>query len=161
MDIGASAVMGDLEGGRFGSGIPRHLVARLDAIAQVMEVPARSVLLHEGEETTRVGVVLEGRLVLTERIPGRGPVTLLTVERGDVFGWSALLPPFRATSTVTSVEPSRIATLPGPALRGALRSDPELAAAVYREMFDAVARRLMATRHQLLDVYRLETYEPW
>jgi CRP-like cAMP-binding protein len=161
MDTAAPLFAAEIHGSWFGSGLPRELVDRLSAMARVAEVPARTVLLREGDETHELGLVLEGRLVLSERIPGREPVTLMTVERGDIFGWSALLPPFRATSSVVTVEDSRIAGFPGPALRAALRSDVALAAAVYRQLFDAVARRLIATRQQLLDVYRLETYEPW
>jgi CRP/FNR family cyclic AMP-dependent transcriptional regulator len=87
-------------------------------------------------------------------------MTLMTVERGDIFGWSVLLAPYRATSTVTVVEHARIAAFPGTALRTALRHDTALAAATYRQVLEAVARRLLATRQQLLDVYRSEA-APW
>ena len=45
---------------------------------------------------------------------------------------------------------------------GALREDPALAATVYPRVLEAVARRLGATRHQLLDLYAQEAERvPW
>ena len=32
-------------------------------------------------------------------------MTILTVEPGDIFGWSAIVPPHRATSTAVAIEP--------------------------------------------------------
>ena len=38
--------------------------------------------------------MVTGRVALRVRVPERGPPTILTVEPGDVVGWSALVPPF-------------------------------------------------------------------
>ena len=32
----------------------------------------------------------------------------MTVEPGDIFGWSALINPYKATSTVVSLEPVKV-----------------------------------------------------
>jgi hypothetical protein len=77
-----------------------------------------------------------------------------------VFGWSAVLPPAIATSTGIAVAPSRAILFQGDRLRTALAVDCELAAAVYQRLLVTVARRLTATRVQLLDLYR-PANEPW
>jgi CRP-like cAMP-binding protein len=145
----------------FGAPFPAAAAERLAALGVTRATSRGTVLLREGAETTELGLVLTGRLVLTEHVPGRGSVALLTVEEGDIYGWSALVPPYRATSTVTAVEPTTVVTFRGAPLRNALAADPELGSAVYRQVLEAVARRLVATRQQLLDDYRVETYEPW
>jgi CRP-like cAMP-binding protein len=145
----------------FGAQIPAAVRDRLVTFGQVRQVTPGFMLLEEGAETRELGLVVTGRLGLTEHVPGRGRVTLLTVEPGDIYGWSVLVPPYRATSTVTAVEPSTVVTFSGPALRSALAADAELGRAVYRQVLEAVARRLVATRHQLVDDYRVEIDEPW
>ena len=50
----------------------------------------------------------DGRIALTEHVAGRGSVTLMSAEPGDVFGWTALIPPYRATATVVSLEPVKV-----------------------------------------------------
>ena len=144
----------------FGAGLSPKAKEKLAAIAHEYEAPAGTILLREDEETRELGLVIHGRVGLTTQVPGRGPVSLVTVEPGDVFGWSALVPPFRATSTARAIERVQVVAFEASRLRAAVRSDVDLAAAVYQQVLEAVARRLMATRHQLFDVYRLDTFEP-
>lgn len=80
----------------------------------------------------------------------------MTVEAGDIVGWSVLLSPLAATATVTAAEACRLVGFPGLELHGALAADPVLSAAVHRQALDAVARRLLATRQQLMDMYRAD-----
>jgi len=82
------------------------------------------------------------------------------VDPGDVYGWSAVLPPAIATSTGVAVLPTTAILFEGETLRRALATDCDLAAAIYGRLLVSVARRLVATRLQLLDVYGLG-YEPW
>ena len=64
-----------------------------------------------------------GRVALRTLVPERGMVTILTVEPGDVVGWSAVVPPHRATSTGIAIEPVTLLELPGERLRQLLRAD--------------------------------------
>jgi CRP/FNR family transcriptional regulator, cyclic AMP receptor protein len=145
----------------FGADLPAASQARLASLGREYEAPARARLLKEGEETRELSLLVEGRVALTELVAGRGSVTLMTVEPGDIFGWSAITPPFRATSSVTSLEPVRVIAFDGVGLQDALRVDAQLAAGVYERVLEVVSRRLQATRHQLLDLYRAESSEPW
>jgi CRP-like cAMP-binding protein len=135
--------------------------ASLARFGQVVEVPEGTVLFREGEPTNALSIVLEGRVALRLRVPERGQVTIQTVEPGDVIGWSAVVPPFRATSTGTALAACRLARFDGPALREALASDRDLAAALYPTLLGAVARRLEGTRLQLLDLFSQRWVEPW
>lgn len=144
----------ELGAGWFGSGLSPHAVSRLaDCCASVRTFAAGDVILREGTDTETFGIVLGGRVALRLLVPERGAVTVMTVEPGDVLGWSALVPPYRATSTAVAVEPTRLLAFESAPLRKALQEDPALAATVYPRVLEAVARRLGATRHQLLDLY--------
>jgi CRP-like cAMP-binding protein len=158
-----AAALAELGTGWFGAGLSPHALGRLaDCCAAIRDYSAGSVLMTEGDERHPFGIVLDGRVGLRLLVPERGAVTILTVEPGDVVGWSALVPPFRATSTAVAVEPSRIMEFDVPALRRALREDSALAATVYPRVLEAVARRLVATRHQLLDLYARDAERvPW
>jgi CRP-like cAMP-binding protein len=150
-----------LASGWFGAGLPDAARARLADLADVTSYPAGAVVIREGTPVDSLGVVLDGRLAIRLNVPGREIVTVLTVEQGDFIGWSALVPPHRATSTIVALEPTTVVTFEGSALRTALESDPDLAAAVLRRVLDAVARRLAATRTQLLDLFSRAEREPW
>src|SRR3989304_1146259 len=53
------------------------------------------------------GLARSGRVALRLHVPGRGQVTILTVEPGDIYGWSAIVPPYRSTSTGAGGGPRR------------------------------------------------------
>jgi CRP/FNR family cyclic AMP-dependent transcriptional regulator len=158
MDTGIDTA---LASGWFGAGLPDTTRARLAALAELISVPAGTVVLREGAEVDSFGVVVDGRLAIRLAVPGREAMTVLTIEPGDCLGWSALVPPHRATSTVVALEPTTVVTFDGPALRNAIDADPALAAAVLWRVLDAVSRRLTATRTQLLDLFARTDQEPW
>lgn len=145
----------------FGTDLPPHAVSLLAGIGELRSHPAGSTLLREGEATTEFGIVVSGRLALRTLVPERGPVTILTVEPGDVFGWSALVEPHVSTSTVVALEPVETIVFDGAALRRLLAADSALAASVYPRLLAAVSRRLVATRTQLLDLYAGQEQVAW
>lgn len=142
-------------------GIRPHVRATLAALADWRGFRAGDVLMREGDPSGFLGVVLTGRLGLSLRVPERGPVTILTVEPGDVVGWSAVVPPFKATSTVVALADSELAWFDAAVLRAALDNDDTLAAAFYPVLLRAVSRRLGGTRQQLLDLFAQRWLEPW
>jgi CRP/FNR family cyclic AMP-dependent transcriptional regulator len=137
----------------FGSELAPETQEKLANLGSIMSFRPEEVILQEGEEATEMGILLSGRLALRTLVPERGPVTILSVEPGDVFGWSAVLPEATAQSTVVATEPSKALVIDGTTLRAALKSDHGLAAGLYPRVLQAVARRLRATRLQLLDLF--------
>ena len=151
------AIISALNATWFGAGLPPETQVRLAGLARFEERPAGVELFHEGELNEDFSIVIEGRVALRLLVPDRGMVTILTVDPGDVLGWSSIVPPHRATSTAVTIEPIRVLVFDGADLRGLLRSDYALAATVYPRLLLAVSRRLTATRLQLLDLFARET----
>lgn len=156
----------ELSASWFGAGLSPETIARLAGIAELREIEPDTELTREGQITSDLAIVLAGRVALRTLVPERGMVTILTVEPGDIVGWSAIVPPHRATSTAIAIEPVRALVLGGDALRSLLRGDHALAASVYPRVLQAVARRLAATRLQLLDLFAREEWsrreiQPW
>jgi CRP-like cAMP-binding protein len=142
----------------FGAGLPPETLARLAAIAEMRAIESGDEVTREGQVTEALSVVVSGRVALRTLVPERGMVTILTVEPGDVVGWSALVPPHRATSTGIAIEPAVLVDLPGERLRSLLRSDHAIAASLYPRVLQVVSRRLGATRMQLLDLFAREEW---
>ena len=137
----------------FGASLDPGTIGRLAGLARLRTAKTGEVLLVEGGRSDEFGIVVSGRLALRMLVPERGMVTILTVEPGDLYGWSAIAAPQRATSTVVAIEPSELIAFDGMDLRLALAEDDRLAAALYPRVLEAVSRRLSATRLQLLDLF--------
>ncbi|HEY4632554.1 MAG TPA: cyclic nucleotide-binding domain-containing protein [Candidatus Limnocylindrales bacterium] len=152
---------GTLAETRFGARLPLAAQARLEPQMRIVEYAPGAEILREGDPTDVLGIVRRGRAAVRLRVPERGPTTILTVEPGDILGWSAVVPPHRATSTVVALQPTEVLSMPGAALRAELEADPLLAAAVYRALLEALSRRLIGTRMQLLDLFTTTGADPW
>jgi CRP/FNR family cyclic AMP-dependent transcriptional regulator len=159
MDV--SDALGAFHGSPFVAGLAPSERRRLGALAVRRTAGPGDVLLHEGAPTTVLGIITQGRVALRLQVPGRGAITILTVEPGDVFGWSALVPPYRSTSTIVAVEPTEAIVFDAVALRAALEEDDGLAASLYPRILRSVSRRLEATRMQLLDVFGRDPDTAW
>jgi CRP-like cAMP-binding protein len=154
-------VVAQLDATWFGSGLSASLKAGLADMSREYDAPAGTRLLREGEEVPELSVLVSGRVALNQHVAGRGTVMLMTVEPGDVFGQSALVAPYRATSTVVTLEPVHVIAIDAARLRERVRSECELTAGIYPKIAEALARRLDATRSQLLDLYGSEKGEQW
>jgi CRP/FNR family cyclic AMP-dependent transcriptional regulator len=152
---------GSLRDTWFGERLPAAELARLEAHVGSASYGTGAEIMREGDTTTSVGIVVRGRVALRMRVPERGLTTILTVEPGEIVGWSAVVPPHRATSTVVALVPTDLLLLDGSWLRTELDTDPVLASAVYRSLLEAVANRLTGTRMQLLDLFSQYRDEPW
>jgi CRP-like cAMP-binding protein len=137
----------------FGRDLAPETQERLAGLGRLVTYEPEHVILQEGDEATHMGILISGRLALRTLVPERGLVTILSVEQGDIFGWSAALPEATAQSTVVAIEPSKALVIDGATLRAALKSDHGLAASLYPRLLQAVARRLRSTRLQLLDLF--------
>lgn len=154
--MNGNAALADI-GGRLEGIVPAAVAARLARLGEVVEFPAGTKVVREGEPCTGLGMVTEGRVALRMTVPGGGDRTLITVEEGDLFGWSTILPGAIATSTGVAVVDSMAIVFERERLLAALAGDCELRSAVQDWVLAAVVRRLTATRLQLLDLYQVGT----
>ena len=90
----------------FGADMPEGICERVSAVAEVKEYPAGAHVVEEGTACRELGVILSGRIALRLTLPGVGQQTILTIDDGDLFGWSALLPESIATSTGVTLVPT-------------------------------------------------------
>ena len=148
-----TAVIAMLNHTWFGAELSPETQERLARLGEIQDFEADEIILHEGDDAKAMGILISGRLALRTLVPERGSVTILSVEQGDIFGWSAALADTQAQSTVVATQPSKALVIDGVKLRSALQEDHALAASLYPRVLKAVARRLRATRLQLLDLF--------
>ena len=134
---------------------------RLAAVMTRVEVEAGETFMHEGDVTKVLSIIVRGRVALRLRVPERGAVTILTLDPGDIVGWSAIVPPYRATTSAAALEATELASFEAEELRAILATDAEVAAAFLPAVLETVAARVAATRDQLLDLFRGAEVDPW
>ncbi len=134
-------------------GLPAEFLQRLAAEVRSVELAAGEVLFREGSQNADLFVIGSGTLALDMHVPGRGPTRILTLGPGELVAWSAILGDGRMTTSALAIEPAHLVAIPAERLLELCRSEPALGYQFMRAMAQAVSRRLVATRLQLLDLF--------
>jgi len=137
--------------GRLLPGLPPTSCRALAVIGRDERPASGTFLMREGRPTVDLGLIVEGRVAVRDTIGGED-TTLLTLEPGDVFGWSVVLDGI-STASIVALDDARVLLLPRAPLLSAIEGDSTLAVVLYRRLLEAVASRLDATRLLMRDVY--------
>ncbi|HMB06825.1 MAG TPA: cyclic nucleotide-binding domain-containing protein [Isosphaeraceae bacterium] len=125
---------------------------RLAELATPVRWRANEVIFGAGEVGFALYLVEEGRVAIDLDFPNRWPKTILTVGRGEVFGWSSVFDLRPKTAMTHTLTPTKALALDAGKLRALCDADPRLGYALTRRLLQAVSERLKATRNQLYDL---------
>ncbi len=131
---------------------PRYLEL-LAGCASNVRFNAGEFIFREGGEANQFYLIRHGKVALEVFVPERGPVTIQTIDAGDVLGWSWLFPPYRWHFDARAVELTRAIAFDGQCLRTKCDEDHDLGYELMKRFARIITERLQATRLQLLDVY--------
>ena len=135
--------------------------AKLAELASHAAYGAGYVVLRDAAPTPFLGVVESGRIGLRLAVPERGNRTVVTIEAGELVGWSAVVSPYRATAEAVALEPTRVETYDAARLRALLATDRDLAAELLPVLLDCISDRLTTSWDQLLDLFSAVPDDPW
>ena len=107
------------------------------------------VIFREGDTSTEMFIVREGKVVITKDVGGR-EVFLAMLERGDFFGEMALLDSQPRHATCSALVRTRVVAIKSGELLIKLRRDPTLAL----EMLQTMSRRIRYLDDQLVELMK-------
>ena len=137
----------------FFSGLERKYLQLVTGCAANVRFERGEYLFRDGEEANQFYVIREGRVALQIFIPGSGPQAIDTYSKGEVVGWSWLLPPYHWHYDARATESVRAISLDGKCLREKCQDDHDLGFELVTRFAHLIDKRLDATRLQLLDLY--------
>jgi CRP-like cAMP-binding protein len=114
---------------------------------------AGEYLFREGDQADTFYMVRHGRVMVQTFVPGRGAVTLDTVDEGDIVGWSWLFPPYRWRFDARALDLVRAVAFDGACLRGKCADDHDFGYGLFLRFSQVIVDRLEATRLQLLEIH--------
>ena len=129
-----------------------HLATIVGCAANV-KFDAGDFIFREGAPADHFYVLRHGKVGIEAFAPGRGAMTVETVEEGEVLGWSWLFPPYKAHFDARALTLVRALSLDGACLRAKCERDPGFGYELMKRFAPVLIQRLDATRLQLLDLY--------
>jgi CRP-like cAMP-binding protein len=133
------------------SDFPPEYLGVLVETASEKAVESGQVIFREGDDALGFFLIVEGSVSLEAFSLQHGPMTVQTLEQGDVFGWSVLVPPHRWRLDARAASNGRLLVLDGPALRERCEQNPGLGYELLRRFAMLLEQRLQAVRQQLIE----------
>lgn len=143
----------------FFSGLSETQLKLITTNAQTVHFPEHHHIFHEGDPANAFYVIREGLVALELSTP-KGATTLQTIDKGEVLGWSWLLPPYRWHFSAKTLRTTQALVFDGNWLRLKCQEDRDLGYEMLKHFTELVAARLDATRLQLLDLYSVDEHTP-
>ncbi len=125
----------------------------LISCASIVDAPAGWLFFRQGEPVLHLYFVVEGQIAIELEAPPKGRISILTLSRGDILGWSWLTPPYnwrfdaRALSKVITV------AFDAEKLRELLEENHDRRYELLKRLVNAMGQRLESARLQLMDIY--------
>ncbi|MEK7819312.1 MAG: cyclic nucleotide-binding domain-containing protein [Bacteroidota bacterium] len=131
---------------------PKHLHLLIGCAANI-RIEQGKYLFKENQPAENFFFIRKGQIAIESFIPGKGQITIQTVDDGDILGWSWLIPPYKWHFDAKATTPVRAITLDAKCLRTKCEKDFELGYEMMKRVAYLMENRLQATRLQLLDFY--------
>jgi len=135
------------------SGMEQEHLQILVGCARNVRFESEDVIFREGEKANEFYLIRTGKVALQLFADRRGPLTILTLEEGDVLGWSWLSPPYHWKFTARALETTRAISLDGKCIREKAETDHDLGYELLKRFVHVIEERVRATTLQLLNVY--------
>src|SRR5690348_9662142 len=137
----------------FFEGLDPEYLKLLVGCASNVRFEAGAYLFRQGEEANQFYLLRQGRVALQIFEPHCPAITIETLEKDDVLGWSWLVAPYFWRCDGRAVELTRALALDGKCLRNKCEQNHDLGYELLKRFSQILEHRLQSTRVQLLDVY--------
>jgi CRP/FNR family transcriptional regulator, cyclic AMP receptor protein len=136
----------------FAQDMPRQALDTLTGCCSNAVYHPGDYIFREDEPADHFYLIRHGLVALEIHVPQGPPIVVETLETGEIFGWSWLVPPFRWTNDARASEQVRLLKLDGACLRGKMESDHALGYEIYKRFLPIMAARLATTRLRIVEL---------
>jgi CRP-like cAMP-binding protein len=134
------------------SGLSIDRINVLAKIAEEIECEPETYFHHEGDEIDKFYIIMDGDISLVTSLPQQDKeVVINTLDSGDVFGWTSLVPPYTAGAGAKATSKCKLIELDSARLRALFEKDYQFGyqimtkiAQVARERLDAIVIETLA-----------------
>lgn len=130
------------------------IIDQLASIAVPAHFSQDEVIFREGDAANDIYLIVSGRVSIEICSPGKGCRKILSIDPGELLGWSPLLEQSRFfTATARAVLDTDAIQINAAKTLALCDRDPRFGYAIMKRAALAMSKRLSAARLQLLDLY--------
>ena len=126
-----------------------NMLEKLQPLIKHRECEAKEILFETGETAINLFVLLKGKVLLTMAASETVHVSVMSVDTGGVFGWTALLGGGYYTATAVCEEPCSVLIFNGRDFRVLMHNDHSMGFRIMEYTAREMNRRLEKRTNQL------------
>ncbi len=130
---------------------PSEYLDTLADCAKDAQFRAGDTIFREGEEANYFYLICDGLVVLEAFSLEQGHLPIQSLDDGDVFGWSWLVPPYRWRFDAIAERHTHTIEIDGAKLRARCENDPAFGYELLKRLVVLMEQRLQATRVRLFE----------
>jgi len=151
---------------QFCAGLSYEQIVTLAKMGQELNVEAGHTFFCEGDTLAKFYLVVEGAAALIIEVPDQAveqklsdqllgdlqtkEIVITALGPGEMFGWSALIPPHQATTSGKATTPCRVIAIDSPPLLQLFKDDCQFGYLMIQKTAQIVRERLQALRIESL-----------
>ncbi len=126
------------------------MLEKLLPITDLLLFQEKEFVFHQGEKSDRFFMLLEGKVLLEQRISDAIAVSVSAVKPGFSFGWSSMLDDETYTSDAVCAEPCKLLSLRSERIKALVREDPALGSILYQRLLRIIKKRYDVRTEQFI-----------
>ena len=134
-------------------GLAEEHLEKLAEVGKLVDFPEGKIIFREGEPSAQIFLIVVGKVSLEICAPGTGCKRVFMVSDGGLLGWSPVLEQSRLTATARTLTATQAIELNGRQIMALCQHNPHFGCEFMRRTALALAKRLDATREQLLNSF--------
>jgi CRP/FNR family cyclic AMP-dependent transcriptional regulator len=134
-------------------GLPRPHLEVIASYASLAHYEPHQRVFRYGTSAQHFYIVQDGRVSVEIPAVEGAPLPIQKVGKGDVLGWSWLVPPYQWRFDARALEPSRIVVIDGERVRSHCEEDPKLGFELMKRFASLMAERLICARQVAIEHY--------
>lgn len=134
-----------------------QMLQLIEGCAHNVVFEADSIILEQGKPANEFYLIRHGKVALELFASGRGVLTFLTLDPGEMLGASWLVAPYRWNYDARAMEMTRAIAFDAKCLREKCDADPRLGYELMKRFVPILLKRMQAARLQSANVFGSES----
>lgn len=133
--------------------LPDGTIELIAGCAKNVVFKENEYLLKEGADANEFYLMRTGKVALEIATPGRGELTFMTLDAGDLVGVSWLIKPYRWVYDARAIEETRVLAFDAKCLRDKCDADHEVGYQMMQLFVTSLVQRVELAIHQMAHMY--------
>jgi CRP/FNR family transcriptional regulator, cyclic AMP receptor protein len=129
-----------------------NMISLLTPLFEVFSCQPGSIIFQQGDQAEYLYLVLDGKVDMSFKPYDGNPMTISHIDKGGLFGWSAVVGSNTYTSTALAIEDVKAFRIHGSDLREFCREHPEAGKDILERLADGVSSRWKDAHKQVQSI---------